>query len=308
MNIIKKLLPSNMRKFVLPGVLTISITAALVLFTIASGALFNGGSAFGYGYGGGGGGLPPTTTPAVPATPTPTSEPLPPGAVDVSNIVTDEGEFNVAVEALSADGNVEVDIEAGVVGLDNTGAPITQLSVIEVQNPPPPPSQDNFIGIPYDFGPDGATFDPPITITFKYTVPDGTNLNDLVIAFYDESTGQWVELTDIVVDPVNGTISGKTSHFTTFAVLQKGAVEPAVVTPTQPAVQPTQPAIQPTAKPTVAPPTSSSPAVTGTTTIPAVTPVVIENQTPFNWTLIGILLGIVVVLAISLPLYLRRRD
>lgn len=48
----------------------------------------------------------------------------------------------------------------------------------------------------------------------------------MVIAFWDGDT--WVELTNIVVDPVTGTISGETSHFTDFAVIARTA--PAEIT------------------------------------------------------------------------------
>jgi hypothetical protein len=88
--------------------------------------------------------------------------------------------------------------------------------------PPAPPANSNVIGLTYDLGPDGASFDPLITLTFNYDstkVPAGVNEKDLVLAYYDKATGQWVALTNIVVDPVTHTISGKTGHFTAFLVL-----------------------------------------------------------------------------------------
>ncbi|MBA7713512.1 hypothetical protein ES703_122515 [subsurface metagenome] len=53
---------------------------------------------------------------------------------------------------------------------------------------------------------------------------------DLVLAYYDEATGEWVEV-DSVVDTVNNTITASVAHFTTFAII---AVVP-VVTPPAPA-------------------------------------------------------------------------
>ncbi len=42
--------------------------------------------------------------------------------------------------------------------------------------PPTPPEDFSVIGLVYDFGPNGATFDPPITLTITYDpalIPEG---------------------------------------------------------------------------------------------------------------------------------------
>jgi hypothetical protein len=86
--------------------------------------------------------------------------------------------------------------------------------------PPAPPAEANVIGLVYDLGLAGATFDPAITLTFTYdpaNIPAGVAEENLVIAFWDGS--KWVELTNIKVDPVTHTISGETSHFTAFSVI-----------------------------------------------------------------------------------------
>lgn len=299
-----------MRKFILPGFLTVIVATALILFTLASGSLFNGGSAFGYGYGSSA--FPPPSTPVITTTP---AGP-PPGATDLSNVVSDTGVFNTTVVASSEDNNAEVDINSGVTGTDSTGQPLTQISITKVDNPPPPPQQTNFIGIPYDFEPSGAKFDPAITIKFTYSdLPNGYDPNNLVVAFYDVSSGQWVKLTDITVDPVTHTITGQTTHFTTFAVLAPPAAPPpttppAPTQPTTPVVttQPTQPVVtQPTTPVVTTQPTqpviTQSTVVTSTTT-PAVP---VKTTTGFNWIIIWIVLAVVVVLAVSIPLYFRYR-
>jgi len=76
----------------------------------------------------------------------------------------------------------------------------------------------------YEFGPDGATFFLPVTISVRYdpgAIPPGVAEEDLILAFYDVANGTWVELKFIVVDTVNHIISAKASHFTQFAVLAK---------------------------------------------------------------------------------------
>ena len=138
------------------------------------------------------------------------------------------GQFTEPVTIESRDGNVSIDIDKGTVGLDEDGQPLTEIIVDLVEDPPPPPAGSNLIGVPYDFGPDRATFDPPITMTFSYSpnqLPAGTDAEDLSIAYYDQDRGEWVELAadDITVDPVTNTITARVSHFTQFSIIVHSA-------------------------------------------------------------------------------------
>ncbi len=145
--------------------------------------------------------------------------------------VTSSGKFIQNVTAKSADNKVSLDIDLGVIGKDATGKALNKISIQPMSSPPAPPANKSTIGLTYNLGPDGATFDPPITLTFNYdpaSLPEGVNEADLTIAYYDSATGEWVVLEGITVDTVNHTISGKVSHFTAFAVL--AALEPATFT------------------------------------------------------------------------------
>jgi len=108
-----------------------------------------------------------------------------------------------------------------------------------MDEPPPPPEDAHIIGLTYDLGPDGATFDPPIALTFTYdrdALPEGVAEEDLVLAYYDEESGEWVELVG-VVDTENNTITASVPHFTTFAVIGRTPPEeeevPTVVPPVE---------------------------------------------------------------------------
>lgn len=243
------------RGYLLPLILTVVVAFTLAIVLLASNSLFNVAAAFGYGEG--------------------------PGATDVSNIVDNTGSFTSNAVVTSVDNTVALNIPQGTVGKDASGAPLPEIQVVEMDNPPPPPTDNNVIGVSYDLGPDGATFDPPITVTFSYDpadIPEGVDPSTLTIAFYDEATGQWTQLTNIVVDPVNHTISGDTSHFTTFAVLVP--------------------------EPQAAP----GPTITTITITRPDAPVTVTEPV-FNWTIIWIIAAVVVFLAIFLPIYLRtRRD
>ena len=55
-------------------------------------------------------------------------------------------------------------------------------------------------------------------------IPEGVVEADLVIAYYDVATGQWVSLPS-AVDTENNTITSQVSHLTKFAILAAPVVE-----------------------------------------------------------------------------------
>jgi len=142
----------------------------------------------------------------------------PPGTTDVRGIVSDVGIFTEPVTAISEDGLCTLDIPDGTVGLTEELEPLTEITIVIMDEPPPPPEAAHIIGLVYDFQPSGATFEPPIPLTFSYDpadIPEGVAEEDLVLAFYDEATGEWIEL-EGVVDPVTNTITARVAHFTAF--------------------------------------------------------------------------------------------
>jgi len=138
--------------------------------------------------------------------------------ISISN--TGEIQESIEISSILSSGKVTVNIEAGTIALDNEGNPLTTLTSDASITPPAAP-EGSTVYIACDFGPDGATFDPPIVLVFDYTsadLPENTDEESLVIAFYDSSIGEWV-LLDSEVDTVNHTITASVSHFTTFAIL-----------------------------------------------------------------------------------------
>ena len=138
--------------------------------------------------------------------------------------ISDEGEVLETIEATSADGMLTITIPEGTIALDKEGEPLSSLTVDVDPSPPDPPEDAYIIGLAYDFGPAGATFDPAITFTWSYDpadIPEGVAEEDLVLAYYDEDTGKWVELPCEVDRPP---LTASVRHFTTFAII--GAVPP----------------------------------------------------------------------------------
>jgi len=150
--------------------------------------------------------------------------------------ISSSGEILETIEATSEDGMLTLTIPEGTIALDKDGNPLISLETEVDTSPPPPPENTSIIGLAYDFGPDGATFDRPITLTRSYNpndIPEGVAEEDLVLAWYDEAGDKWVEL-DCVVDTENNTITASIEHFTTFAII--GVVIPSE--PLEPALAP----------------------------------------------------------------------
>jgi len=147
---------------------------------------------------------------------------LPPGTSDVSGFVSADGTFTETVVAESFDGKCELTINEGTKGLSSEGERLTEITMTEMEDRLAPPENFDIIGLTYDLGPDGATFDPPITLTITYDeslIPEGVAEENLLLAMWDKATGDWVVLAGCTVDPETNTITAPVSHFTTFTVL-----------------------------------------------------------------------------------------
>ncbi|MDP3880158.1 MAG: helix-turn-helix domain-containing protein [Dehalococcoidales bacterium] len=145
-----------------------------------------------------------------------------PGVTNISSVTSDTGVFTRTVTAQSSNGNANLNITTGTIGRTQAGNRLTQLSITIIVDPPGPPSNANFVGSTYDLGPDGATFDPPITLSLTYNpadIPAGVSEEDLAIAWWNQATGEWVILDGAVINTATHTISAPVSHFTPFAIL-----------------------------------------------------------------------------------------
>jgi len=164
----------------------------------------------------------PTVVPAPPPPPPapPTEEPEDLVTEDLTGNIGSDGITTEPITIASADGSTTLVVPAGTLAQDSEGRPLNEITVQPPTTEPPIPPERYMIAI-LDFGPDGANFDPAITLTISFdadALPEGVAPVDLVLAYYDEVTGEWVELTDTVVDLANNTASATISHFTHFAV------------------------------------------------------------------------------------------
>ncbi len=145
--------------------------------------------------------------------------------------VDDEGYTQGSYRIITLDDKATISIPRGAQMLDSKDNPISTLSAAISSTPPEPPAGVMVITA-YDFGPDGAYFNPALTITFEFdasSLPTGIDINTLYLAFYDGS--RWQAL-DSTLDINSSTITGEISHFSTYAILGKAAGSSPSPTPT----------------------------------------------------------------------------
>jgi hypothetical protein len=123
-------------------------------------------------------------------------------------------------EFASEDAVLKLIVPDGTVALNEEGNPITRLEFF-IDSNPPPLQEGSIIGQAYKLEPEGATFDPPVILTWIYEsdyIPEEIDEEVLSIAYYDDDISDWVVL-DSDVGPMEDIITALVSHLTTFAVL-----------------------------------------------------------------------------------------
>jgi len=142
------------------------------------------------------------------------------GTTSLSESITQSGRFVEEVTAKSVDRQVELIIPKDTIGKNRNAQPLYNVSIKPKAAPSAPPVNTNIIGLTYDLGPNGATFEPPISLTFTYDesqIPAGVLENNLVLATWDGEN--WIELEGCTVNPDSNTITAPVGHFTIFTVM-----------------------------------------------------------------------------------------
>ncbi len=133
------------------------------------------------------------------------------------------------VQLVSEDQTATLSIPTGTAFLDAQNKPLTSIYANRTVTIPASPPKGAVV-LAYDFGPDGAKFNPPLTLTLDYKAaglsPDNPEVS-LFIVFWDGS--QWVEIPSLV-DPATHTISAKLSHFSLYVLVSKIISTPASAT------------------------------------------------------------------------------
>jgi hypothetical protein len=167
----------------------------------------------GYGYGGGGISPPPLFITRT-------------GSINLARYVDAGGRTIIEIHFVSNDGLVTLVIPKGTKVLDAEGNLMGIMEIIALSTPPPPEGYV-LVGSAYDCQPDGATFEPEVTLTFTYDpadIPNGVSEEGLVLAYWDGD--KWVMLLT-TVDTEANTVTADVEHFTPFGILAKLPLAPA---------------------------------------------------------------------------------
>ena len=153
----------------------------------------------------------------------------PAGETPTVGKVTATGVATQSIVVESFDKRVCLTIDTGTTALTSYGTPLRCIGIHKMTNSASPPEGARIIGVMYDVVPDGATFTPVATLEYSYDpndIPEGIAEESLVIACYDEASGEWTEL-DSVVDTEANTVTAKISRFNDLAVLGYEPAAPA---------------------------------------------------------------------------------
>jgi hypothetical protein len=178
-----------------------------------------------------GGGSAANTPAPAPSSTAPTSPISLPGFIPNPVLKTDaSGLVQDTVWLNTADTKTSLFIQQGTKLLDAGNQPLKSITSGNLTSPPSPLSGTTMI-YAANFGPDGAKFDPPLTLTVSFepkNLPEGALESDLYLAYWDGNA--WAKL-EGMPDATLKTVSAKISHFTGFALFVKGiAPAPAAFT------------------------------------------------------------------------------
>ncbi len=132
--------------------------------------------------------------------------------------VNSSGAVTSGSRLATLDGKVTLEVASGTVMKDAKGAALTSISIVAGNQSLTPPA-DNALMMSYTFGPEGAVFNPPLTLTINYgalSLPEGSIETDLYLAYVEGE--KWVRL-EGQANTSTHTITTKIDHFSTYTLL-----------------------------------------------------------------------------------------
>jgi hypothetical protein len=191
----------------------------------------------------------------------------------------------------SPSGVASLNLGIGTVALDKNGISLSDVAIndLAAASVPGVPSGAtfSFAGHAVTCSPAGATFSPPLQLTFEFTQDQWNgvmaqakqNPSSLVVKWYNPESGEWEDV-QTSVNEDSRTVTASVHHFSTFALFTDLEATTPVVTPTM------------------------TPVVTPVVT-PVTTPTPTEPTGGFPWTYV--IIGIVVILLIAGGAYYYTR-
>ncbi|MFY9449581.1 MAG: hypothetical protein WAP31_07780, partial [Candidatus Methanoculleus thermohydrogenotrophicum] len=195
---------------------------------------------------------------AVEPTPTPTYRPGGGGGGGSSyTSYTETGTLKVgntgtvlrSIKVKAEDGIGSLFVPIGTTALDADGNPLSEVSITAIGRADLPDvpygAAYTFAGYAYETSPDGATFEPEITLSLEFPDADWNALdpdnNNFIVKWYNEETYQWEDVPTTVFQSTKS-VDAKITHFSTFALFSEPVTTPIDTSPTTPTTPSTPPA------------------------------------------------------------------
>ena len=133
-----------------------------------------------------------------------------------------EGKLLRETSFISSDGIATLALGQNTIALSSDDEPLSEITIESINATDVPENMNGaftFAGSAYSCTPSGATFAPAITILFTLSADEWNALNegDFTIRFYDDATGEWVEL-PTTVNPETHTVTAEVTHFSVFGL------------------------------------------------------------------------------------------
>lgn len=148
------------------------------------------------------------------------------GYTSIINLLDSQGRLLQDVTANSPDLKAYLTLPKGTVPKSKAGGTFSSILIRLLSDAETRPVSPEF-SIPatgyYVLGPSGATFDPPITLTFKYDpslLPEGAGENSLSIVRWDELNEQWIAL-KTHTDPDKYLAWAEIDHFSIYTLMAR---------------------------------------------------------------------------------------
>jgi len=125
---------------------------------------------------------------------------------------------------LSASGILllSIDMDPETVGKTSDGGPLQTITI--AADGVPSPGDQYIVVTAYDFTPNGATFDRPITVRLNYdpsNIPEGVEEKELVLVAWNNDSNRWSEIPHSSIDTNSNIVTGKISTLWPVAVLAR---------------------------------------------------------------------------------------
>jgi len=117
---------------------------------------------------------------------------------------------------------LSIDMDPETVGKTSDGGPLQTITI--AAGGVPSPGDQYVVVTAYDFTPNGATFDRPITVRVNYdpsNIPEGVEEKELVLVSWNDDSYRWIEIPHSSIDTNSNIVTGKISTLWPVAVLAR---------------------------------------------------------------------------------------